>query len=76
MMRLRVFNGPLRVRFARQPQSARILALTFNGAIASDIPLTKKEEFGPRFGETTIGNGDPVLNMDVVKGDITISVGK
>jgi hypothetical protein len=76
MMRLRVFNGPLRVRFARPPQSARILALTFNGAIASDIPLTKKEEFGPRFGETTIGNGDPVLNMDVVKGDITISVGK
>ena len=40
MMRLRVFNGPLRVRFARPPANARILALTFNGAITSDIPLT------------------------------------
>ncbi len=76
MMRLRVFNGPLRVRFARPPQSARILALTFNGAITSDIPLTKKDKFGPRFGETTIGDGDPVLNMDVVKGDITIRIAK
>jgi len=74
MMRLRVFNGALRVRFARVPASARILAVTFNGAITSDIPLTKKDRFGPRFGETTIGDGDPVMSMDVVTGDITISV--
>src|SRR5262249_51435710 len=38
-MRLRVFNGPLRVRFARQPLNARILAVTLNGAISSEIPL-------------------------------------
>jgi hypothetical protein len=74
MMRLRVFNGPLRVRFARRPASARILAVTFNGAIASDIPLTTKDQFGPRFGETTLGAGDPVMSLDVVKGDISISV--
>jgi len=74
MMRLRLFNGPLRVRFARAPSSARILAVTFNGTIASDIPLTKKEQFGPRFGETTIGDGDPVMSMDVVTGNIEISV--
>jgi len=74
MMRLRVFNGPLRVRFARAPASARILAVTFRGTITSDIPLTKKDQFGPRFGETTIGDGDPVMSMDVVNGDITISV--
>jgi hypothetical protein len=76
MMRLRVFNGPLRVRFARPPQNARILALTFNGTITSDIPLNKKEQFGPRFGETTLGSGDPVMSMDVVKGDIVITVGR
>lgn len=76
MLRLRVFNGPLRVRFARPPASGRILAVTFNGSITSDIPLTMKDKFGPRFGETTIGNGDPVMSVDVVKGDITITVGK
>ena len=76
MMRLRLFNGPLRVRFARLPSSARILAVTFNGTITSDIPLTKKDQFGPRFGETTIGDGDPVLSMDVVTGDIAITVAK
>jgi hypothetical protein len=76
MMRLRVFNGPLRVRFARRPASARILAVTFNGAIASDIPLTTRDQFGPRFGETTLGAGDPVMSLDVVKGDIAIRVGR
>jgi hypothetical protein len=74
MMRLRVFNGPVRVRFSKTPANARILALTFNGTIASDIPLTTKDKFGPRFGETTLGSGDPVLSIDVVTGDISIKV--
>ena len=76
MLRLRVFNGPLRVRFGRPPANARILAVTLNGGITSDIPLAMKDRFGPRFGETTIGTGDPVLSMDVVKGDIAVSVGR
>jgi hypothetical protein len=76
MMRLRLFNGPLRVRLARMPASARILAVTYNGTIKSEIPLAMKDKFGPRFGETTIGNGDPVMSIDVVKGDIAIAVGK
>ena len=75
MMWLRVFNGALRVRFARVPASARILAVTFNGSLTSDIPLTMKDKFGPRFGETTLGTGDPVMSLDAVKGDITIRVG-
>ena len=76
MMRLRVFNGPIRVRFARPPASARILAVTFNGSVTSDIPLAMRDTFGPRFGEATIGSGDPVMSLDVVKGDIAISVEK
>lgn len=76
MLRLRVFNGPLRVRLGHRPANARILAVTFNGGITSDLPLTMKDQFGPRFGETTIGSGEPVLSMDVVKGDISIAVGK
>lgn len=74
MMRLRVFNGPLTVRFSKPPANARILALTFNGRVTSDIPLTMKDTFGPRFGETTLGTGDPVMSVDVVKGDIAIKV--
>ena len=73
-MRLRVFNGPLRVRFPRLPANARLLAVTLRGTITSDIPLTRKEQFGPRFGETTLGSGDPVMSMDVVYGDISIRV--
>jgi hypothetical protein len=76
MLRVRVFNGPLRVRFARAPQNARILAVTLNGQIKSDIPLTMKDQFGPRFGETTLGSGEPVMSLDVVKGDIAISVAR
>jgi hypothetical protein len=74
MMRLRVFNGPLRVRFPSPPANARILAVTLNGTLTSAIPLTMKDRFGPRFGETTIGTGDPVMSLDVVKGDIEIRV--
>ena len=76
MMRLRVFNGPLRVRLGERPANVRILAVTLNGGITSDIPLTMKDTFGPRFGEATIGSGDPVLSMDVVKGDISVVVGR
>lgn len=76
MLRVRVFNGPLRVRLARAPQNARILAVTLNGQIKSDIPLTMKDQFGPRFGETTLGSGEPVMSLDVVKGDIVISVAR
>ncbi len=76
MMRLRVFNGPLRVRFGQRPSSARILAVTLNGSVTSDIPLTMRDRFGPRFGEATIGSGEPVLSMDVVKGDISVAVGR
>jgi len=75
-MRLRVFNGPLRVRFPRPPADARILALTLNGSIKSDIPLAMKDRIGPRFGESTLGSGDPVLSLDVVKGDISVMVDK
>ena len=58
------------------PENARILAVTLNGQIRSDIPLTMKDQFGPRFGETTLGNGEPVMSLDVVKGDIAISVAR
>jgi len=75
MMHLRAFNGDVRVRLARRPDDARILAVTYNGTITSDIPLNMKDRFGPHFGETTLGRGEPVLSIDIVKGNVVIKVG-
>jgi DUF4097 and DUF4098 domain-containing protein YvlB len=73
LLRLRAFNGSVRLAFARPPADARILALSFNGTIRSDVPLARKESFGPRFGEARLGNGQPVVSIDVITGDIVIA---
>jgi len=76
LVRLRAFNGNVTLGLASVPQHARILALTFNGAITSDIPLTMKDRFGPRFGEATLGSGEPVISLDAVYGDVAIRIEK
>jgi hypothetical protein len=72
LLRLRAFNGDVRLTLAERPADARILALALNGGITSDIPLTMKDTWGPRWGETTIGKGEPVISLDVVTGTIEI----
>ncbi len=73
LLRLRAFNGNVRLGLDGVPASARILALTFNGRIESNLPLARRESFGPKFAEATFGSGDPVISVDSVTGDITIS---
>lgn len=75
LLRLRTFNGNVRIAFEERPTDARILALTLSGRITSDIPLERKDQFGPRFAGVVLGKGEPVLSIDVVTGDITIQVG-
>ena len=72
LLRLRAFNGDVRLSLAERPTDARILALALNGPITSDIPLTKRDTWGPRWGETTLGKGEPVISIDVVTGTIEI----
>jgi DUF4097 and DUF4098 domain-containing protein YvlB len=72
MIRLRTFNGDVTVNLAERPVNARILALSMGGTIASDIPLTRRERWGPRWGEATLGTGEPVISIDVVNGNISI----
>ncbi|MBI2833309.1 MAG: hypothetical protein HYX76_02660 [Acidobacteria bacterium] len=72
VLRLRAFNGNVDLQLARMPADARILALSFNGTITSTIPLTLRTRFGPRFGEATLGRGEPVISIDVVNGNISI----
>ena len=76
LIRLRTFNGDVRLSFADRPRDARVMALALNGTIASDIPLTMKDTWGPRWGEATLGSGDPVVSLDVVTGRIEIRVSR
>ena len=74
LLRLRAFNGDVRLTLAERPTDARIMALALNGTIKSEIPLTMKNTWGPRWGETTIGKGEPVISLDVVSGAVEIRV--
>ena len=72
LLRLRAFNGDVRLSLAGRPADARIMALALNGHVKSDIPLTRRETWGPRWGEATLGKGEPVISLDVVTGLIEI----
>jgi len=74
LLRLRTFNGDVRLTLSEKPSDARILALALNGTIRSEIPLTIKDTWGPRWGETTLGKGEPVISIDVIAGAIDIRV--
>jgi hypothetical protein len=76
LLRLRAFNGDVRLTLAEHPADARILALALNGTIRSEIPLTTKTSWGPRWGEATLGKGEPVISLDVITGVIDIKVKK
>ncbi len=72
LLRLRTFNGTIRLALAERPSHARIMALALNGTIESDIALAMKDTWGPRWGEATLGRGEPVIALDVVNGRIEI----
>jgi len=72
LLRLRTFNGDVRLRLGERPAHARIMALALNGTITSTIPLTMKDTWGPRWGEVTFGAGEPVISIDVVTGTIDL----
>ena len=73
LLRLRAFNGDVSLALAERPAHARVLALALNGTIRSDIPLTMRDQWGPRWGEAAIGRGEPVISLDVVTGTIDIT---
>jgi hypothetical protein len=74
LLRLRAFNGDVRLTLAERPVDARIMALALNGSIKSEIPLTLKDTWGPRWGEATLGKGEPVISLDVITGTIELRV--
>ena len=74
LIRLRTFNGDVALGLASRPANARVLALSMGGTITSDLPLTHKDRWGPRWAETTIGSGEPLISIDVVNGNVTLKV--
>jgi hypothetical protein len=76
LIRLRTFNGDVTLELAERPVNARVLALSMGGTITSDLPLTRQERWGPRWAETTIGTGEPLISLDVVNGDIEVTLAK
>ncbi len=72
LLRLRTFNGDVRLGFASPPRDARVMALALNGTIRSTLPLAMKDGWGPRWGEATFGTGADVVSIDVVSGTIRI----
>jgi len=72
LLRLRAFNGDVRLTLAERPTDARIMALALNGQIKSEIPLTMRDSWGPRWGEATLGKGEPVILLDVVTGTVEL----
>ncbi len=72
LIRLRTFNGDVHLALAAPLADARVMALVLNGTIASTVPLTMKDGWGPRWGEATIGRPDRILSIDVVTGTIRI----
>jgi hypothetical protein len=73
LLRLRAFNGDVRLRLAERPTNARVMALALNGSIRSNIPLNVRDTWGPRWGEAVLGTGEPVISLDVITGIIEIN---
>jgi len=76
LLRVRTFNGNVRMGLAEAPRDARVLLLTLKGTIASDIALQEREGFGPRFREGTFGTAQPLLSIDAVRGDLVLTLEK
>lgn len=76
LIRLRAFNGDVRLGFAAPLEDARVMALALNGAITSTVPLTEVAGWGPRWSQASIGRADRVVSIDVVNGAIRIDAPK
>lgn len=75
LIRLRTFDGDIALDLVRRPSDARVLVLTMTGRIDSALPLEERSGFGRRFREGVFGLGEPLVSLDTVRGNVSLTVG-
>ncbi len=73
-LRLRVMTGDVTIGLASRPTDARLLLLALSGRVSSTEPLQDRGGPGRRLKEAVIGQGRASLSVDVVRGDITVTM--
>jgi hypothetical protein len=73
-LRLRVMTGDVTIGLASRPTDARLLLLTLSGHVSSTEPLQDRGGPGRRLKEAVIGRGRASLSVDVVRGDISVTM--
>jgi hypothetical protein len=74
LIRCRTFTGNVRVSLADRPANARILLLSLRGTVTSSLPLVERHGAAGQFREATLGPGQFLVSIDVVRGDIVLDV--
>lgn len=74
LLRCRTLTGNISVDLAAPPADARVLLMTMGGRVTTDLPVTDRPGFGGRLKEGLIGNAQPLLSLDAVRGDLTVTL--
>jgi hypothetical protein len=74
LLRCRTLSGNISVALTAAPHDARVLLLTMGGSANSDLPVVNRPGFGGRLKEGLIGNARPLLSLDAVRGNLTVTV--
>lgn len=74
LLRCRTLNGDISVGLIAAPSDARVLLMTLGGTVTSDLPVANRPGFGGRLKEGLIGNAQPLLSLDAVRGNLAVTV--
>jgi hypothetical protein len=74
LLRCRTLNGNIAIGLSTPPADARVLLLTMGGTVTSDLPVADRAGFGGRLKEGLIGNAQPLLSLDAVRGNLTVTI--
>lgn len=75
LLRCRALTGDIAVSLTGAPADARVLLMALSGTVTSDLPVADREGFGGRLKEGVLGNGQPLLSLDTVRGNISVTLG-
>ena len=74
LLRCRTLTGNVTVSLTEAPADARVLLMALRGQVRTELPVADRDGFGGRLKEGILGNGQPLLSLDAVRGDISVTV--